>query len=85
MLTDKSLSCPSVKATGSHSGSALRAHSRVPGCDERAQGTNLQTGTQRLPGDSSLPEKILAPLWARRTPGTDTKQAHTHNPEHAST
>ena len=86
MLTDVSLSCPNVKATGSHSGSALEPSPGSPVKDERAQGTNLQTGTQRPPPQGTHPPRgDSGPLWAEGTPGMDSKQAHTHNPEHAST
>lgn len=78
VLTDKSLSCPSVKATGSHSGSALEPTPGSPGKDERAQGTNLQTGTQRPPRGLSLPEKILAHCGLGGPPAqTPSRHIHT--------
>lgn len=76
MLTHKSLSCPNVKATGSHSGSALEPSPGSPVKDERAQGTNLQTGTQRPPGDSSS-QRRLWPTVGRGDP-RHGQQAGTH-------
>lgn len=78
MLTDKSLSCPSVKATGSHSGSALEPTPGSPGKDERAQGTNLRTGSQRPPRGLGLPEEILAHCGPGGPPAqTPSRHIHT--------
>ena len=83
VLTDKSLSCLKVKATGSHSGSAPEPSPGSPGKDEGAQGTCLNQALSAPPRDSASQRRLWAtvpgghPAW--------TASRCTHNPKHAST